>query len=207
MALTFAAPLSLAFAPSAALAPSTRAIVRAEAPMMAKSEALPFLEAPAHCDGTYAGDVGFDPFNFGGMYSIKWMREAEIKHGRVCMLAFLGYIAVDCGIRVPYAPAVSSLAAHDVTVKGGQMLLLLFVIAIFEAVSYSAIGEMMSGETDREPGDYGIDWQYCKPGDTATQAKYRLAEITHCRAAMIGFSGMVTQAALTEGPFPYNTFS
>jgi len=172
--------------------------------MMAKSEALPFLEAPAHCDGTFAGDVGFDPFNFGGLYSIKWMREAEIKHGRVCMLAFLGYVAVDCGIRVPYAPAVSSLAAHDVTVKGGQMLLLLFVVGAFEALSYSAIAEMMSGETDREPGDYGIGWKFCQPGDTATQAKYRLAEITHCRAAMIGFSGMVTQAALTEGPFPYN---
>ena len=40
-------------APAAALAPS----LRSAAPMMRKSEALPFLEAPAHCDGTLAGDV------------------------------------------------------------------------------------------------------------------------------------------------------
>lgn len=204
--LAVAAPLTLAFSPAAAMAPSSRTVARSAAPLMAKSESLPFLEAPAHCDGTFAGDVGFDPFNFGGMYNIKYMREAELKHGRICQLAILGYVAVDAGIRVPFAPAVSSLQAHDVTVKGGQMLLLLFVVAIFEALSYSAITEMLSGETDREPGDYGIGWQYCKPGDTATQEKYKLAEITHCRAAMMGFSGLVTQAALTEGAFPYNHF-
>jgi len=204
MALSLSS-LPLAFAPTAALRPARAA--RVDPPQMAKSEALPFLEAPAHCDGTYAGDVGFDPFNFGGMYNIKWMREAEIKHGRICMLATFGFVAVDSGFRVPFAPAVGSVEAHDVCVKGGQMLLLLFVIGAFEALSYSAIAEMLSGETDRKPGDYGIGWQYCKPGDTSTQEKYRLAEITHCRAAMVGFSGMVTQAVLvheaTGGGFPY----
>ena len=34
-----------------------------------------------------------------------------------------------------------------------------------------------------------------QPGDTATQEKYKLAEITHCRAAMLGFAGMVTASA------------
>ena len=53
LALSHAASLSFSAAPAAALAPS-----RASAPaMMAKSKALPFLEAPAHCDGTLAGDV------------------------------------------------------------------------------------------------------------------------------------------------------
>ena len=70
-------------------------------------------------------------------------------------------------------------------------------------MSYNAIAEMMSGETDREPGDYGIGWQYCKEGDTATQEKYRLAEITHGRAAMMAFSGVVTASALTGQSFPY----
>jgi hypothetical protein len=31
--------------------------VRASTQMMAKSQALPFLETPAHCDGSYVGDV------------------------------------------------------------------------------------------------------------------------------------------------------
>merc|ERR1712187_885685 len=72
--------------------------------------------------GTYAGDVGFDPYGFGAAYNLKWMREAELKHGRICMLAIFGYIAVDRGFYAPGAPHVSSLAAHDVTVKSGHML-------------------------------------------------------------------------------------
>lgn len=75
---------------------------------------------------------GFDPLNFGGLYNMKYLREAEIKHGRVCMLATFGFVMVDLGLIAPGAPAVSSLAAHDVTVKSGHMLFLLFVVAIWE---------------------------------------------------------------------------
>ena len=194
---------SAACAFSAPSLPVGAAAGRAVAPVMKASEALPFLEAPAHCDGTYVGDRGFDPLNIGGMYNIKYMREAELKHGRICQLAFLGFLTTDSGIWAPGAPHVSSLAAHDATVKTGHMLFLLLVVGAFEALSYVAIAQMLSGETDREPGDYGIGWKFCKPGDTKTQMRYREAEIVHCRAAMLGFSGMVTGAALTEGPLPY----
>lgn len=34
----------------------------------AKSQAVPFLEAPAALDGSMAGDVGFDPFGFSGAW-------------------------------------------------------------------------------------------------------------------------------------------
>ena len=138
---------------------------------------------------------GFDPLNLSGMYSLDYMREAELKHGRICMLAFVGYLTTDGGIWAPGAPHVSSFEAHDVTVKTGHMLLLLITLAIPESLSYVAIAEMMSGQSDRKPGDYGIGWRFCKPGDTKTQEKYKLAEITHCRAAMLGFAGMVTQSA------------
>jgi len=198
--LSLVAPSALTFAP---MAPLRASRVAAEPMMMAKSEALPFLEAPPACDGTMAGDVGFDPLGLSSYYSIKWMREAELKHGRVCMLAWLGYIATDAGIYAPGAPAVTSLEAHDACVKSGHMLLLLFVIAIPEALSYVAISEMMSGETDRKPGDYGIGWKFCKQGDTKTQEKYKLAEVVHGRAAMLAFSGVVTASALKEISFPY----
>ena len=54
--------LALAAAASAAFAPTTSlrspvAAPRLSTPQMEKSEALPFLEKPAHLDGTYAGDV------------------------------------------------------------------------------------------------------------------------------------------------------
>ena len=47
------------------------------------------------------------------------MREAELKHGRMCMLAWTGYVAVDLGMRFPgekYA-ALTSFTAHEATVS------------------------------------------------------------------------------------------
>ena len=58
--------------------------------------------------------------------------QAELKHGRICMLAFFGYVAVDAGLYAPGAPHVSSLMAHDVTTKSGHMLALLFAISMIE---------------------------------------------------------------------------
>merc|ERR1712127_833242 len=57
------------------------------------SKALPFAKRPANLDGSFPGDVGFDPFGFGGdsKESLTYMREAEIKHGRLAMLAAVGW--------------------------------------------------------------------------------------------------------------------
>ena len=139
--------LASAFSPSFAMqGPVATTGLRASAPSMqlddtgrfpakGKGKAIPFLAVPAHLDGTMAGDNGFDPLELGSAYNIKWMREAELKHGRVCMLAFFGYVAVDGGNTWPGAPAVSSLEAHDAAVKNGSMLFLLGVIGVFEVRS------------------------------------------------------------------------
>lgn len=44
-------------------------------------------------DGTLAGDVGFDPLRLGSksLKTLYWMREAEVKHGRLAMLAAVGW--------------------------------------------------------------------------------------------------------------------
>merc|ERR1719330_1401899 len=57
----------------------------------AMSKSLPFLTEPKNLKG-YVGDVGFDPFAFAEFFDIKWLREAEIKHGRTSMLACLGFV-------------------------------------------------------------------------------------------------------------------
>merc|ERR1719273_2489625 len=64
-----------------------------------KSKALPFLPYPENLRG-YVGDVGFDPLRFSDFVPMDWLREAELKHGRICMLAWSGFVAVDCGLRV-----------------------------------------------------------------------------------------------------------
>jgi hypothetical protein len=69
-----------------------------------KSEAMPFMDRPEALDGSMPGDIGFDPLGFSTAfepyYPLSYLREAEIKHGRVCMLAWLGYVSVDAGFRV-----------------------------------------------------------------------------------------------------------
>ena len=49
-------------------------------------------KSPELLDGTLAGDVGFDPFGFSkSKNALYWMREAEIKHSRLAMLAAVGW--------------------------------------------------------------------------------------------------------------------
>ena len=56
------------------------------------SASLPFLPRPAMLDGSLAGDRGFDPFNFASdESSLQWQRRAEVKHGRLAMLAAVGW--------------------------------------------------------------------------------------------------------------------
>lgn len=53
---------------------------------------FPFLLSPPALDGSFAGDVGFDPLGFSKDKStlIK-MRDAELKHSRLAMLAAVGW--------------------------------------------------------------------------------------------------------------------
>jgi len=70
-----------------------------------KSKAVPFLSAPANLDGSMAGDVGFDPLGFSNYIDPKWLREAELKHGRICMLAWTGCIVQVCCVNTVAVPS------------------------------------------------------------------------------------------------------
>jgi hypothetical protein len=72
--------------------------------------------AALHRIGKYSvkGEI-FDPLNLQDKFDLNWMREAEIKHGRTCMLAVVGFVANDAGLKFP-GPAfegISSFEAHD----------------------------------------------------------------------------------------------
>jgi len=82
--------------------------------------------------GGLAGSEGpemkkFDPLKFSEK-SPEWVpffREAELKHGRIAMLATLGWIVADF-VKLPGAVhQVSSLEAHEVAVKSGAMIQIL----------------------------------------------------------------------------------
>jgi len=183
--------------------------------MMAKSEALPFAERAPGLDAVsgYAGDVGFDPLGFsnhelGPFDSAKehmaWMREAEIKHGRVCMLATIGWIAVDWGLRAPGLPdsltSLNSYQAHDASVAQGGLIVLMIACGVFEIAGAGAIKASLDGE--RVPGDFALTGGFGKTD--ASLAKLREQEIAHCRLGMMAISGIATQqACFPEVPFPY----
>eukprot|EP00174_Griffithsia_okiensis_P000705 GO256235.1.p1 GENE.GO256235.1~~GO256235.1.p1 ORF type:complete len:174 (+),score=61.02 GO256235.1:48-524(+) len=86
------------FAPSIArTAFAGAAVSRAAAPAKARfsmdaSASVPFLERPPKLDGSLPGDVGFDPCGFSNAFELNFLREAELKHGRICMLAILGWV-------------------------------------------------------------------------------------------------------------------
>merc|ERR1719478_217231 len=169
--------------------------------MMAKSRALPWQECPAHLEGMI-GNAGFDPLGLSTPQNIKWMREAELEHGRVCMLAWTGYVAVDLGIKFPgekYA-ALTSFTAHDACARK-ELFYALLLVGTCETIKFSPIYSMMQGTSDRKPGDFGFD--PLKLLTPENEEKYKTAELTHGRAAMLAFSGVVTQCALGHTTFPY----
>ena len=103
------------------------------APTLPKSKSLPFLPCPPNLEG-YAGNRDFDPLFLSDTTPMNWLREAELKHGRICMLASLGWVAVDLGFRFPKPEfqGVMSMDAHDVGVESGLMTVLFAAIFCVE---------------------------------------------------------------------------
>lgn len=195
-----------------------------------RSKAVPFLPRPINLDGSMVGDVGFDPFYLSsiqkdfsgfiqpnqwedkgeGLPTLYWMREAELKHGRVAMLAWAGWVAVDQGARFPgagepFVSVPSSLAAHDIMVDNGVMGAMLLGAGLIELAFGSVLVQVAKGESDREAGDFQLGVGMLAKKTDAQVADMKLKELTHCRLAMLAFSGVVTQAALSDATssFPY----
>ena len=79
---------------------------------------MPFLEQPKNLDGSMAGDVGFDPLGLSEIddlgIDLYWLREAELKHGRVAMLAATGVIWVEAFGPLPGWPEADGRSQMDV---------------------------------------------------------------------------------------------
>jgi len=180
--------------------------VAAEVAAPVMSKALPFLEYPANLAG-YTGDVGFDPFRFSDFAPMDFLREAELKHGRIAMMAWLGFCATDCGFHIfPFPEAyegLTSVSAHDALVEQGALSQMFLWFGLLEIIDWVAIQQMLEG-SGRQPGDFGLDPSgFLKGASDEVIEDMKLKEITHCRLGMLAFSGVVTQAVLTQGPFPY----
>jgi Chlorophyll A-B binding protein len=197
-----------------------------------RSASVPFLPRAKALDGSYVGDYGFDPFylssipkNFAGFIqppsweatdgidTLYWMREAELKHCRVSMLAWFGWLATDGAfgitLRFPgeiYQSIPNSYNAHDILVEQGSMQFMLLIVGLLEITSSAALVQVSKGELDREAGDFGLDPLGFLKGKSKEQVdRMKLREINNGRLAMLAFGAVSTQAALGEATqnFPY----
>jgi len=203
LAATRLAPLRMeAEAPAEAPAEEAAAEEAPPAPPAVEySDALPFLTRRASLGpkGALVGDVGFDPLGFMEIFPLAWLREAEIKHCRVSMLAFVGFIFTDFYTLPGFE--YTTLEAHDACVASGAMSQLLLWIGLLEVVSFVAIDQTLRG-SGREPGDFGFD-PIGFSSDPKVKADLQMKELANGRLAMFGFGGIVTQSVLTGNSFPY----
>ncbi|EKX34768.1 light-harvesting Chl a protein 4 [Guillardia theta CCMP2712] len=170
-----------------------------------KSKAMPFLSQPEKLDGSMPGDVGFDPLGISTYFDLKWMREAELKHGRICMLAWTGCLVQEV-IHLP-GEAFSKKLALDAWASAprGGMISILVAIGLIEMISnrFQLTATDMFANPARVPGDLGFD-PLSLGNNPATRAKYELSEVIHGRAAMMGFSGVIHQMIVTKQPIIYS---
>jgi len=167
------------------------------------SNAMPFLTAPAsQASGLLGAEAGFDPLYLSDFMDIKFLREAELKHGRICMLAVTGFIVQEFA-SLPgypgYTPnpieAFSSVPAEGLAQIG------LFMVWLETYYFNKGKWTMMDMFEDpaRVPGDLGFDpLKFGK--NPATREKLETQELTHARLAMIAFAGMIHQVFVTGKP-------
>jgi len=166
------------------------------------SKALPFLTAPAcQSSGLAGAETGFDPLYLSDSLDIKWLREAELKHGRICMIATVGIIVQEF-FSLPNYPGYNPnpIEAFSSVPPEGLLQILLFM-GIVETNSNRGKWDMMTMFEDksREPGNLGFD--PLKFGENPnTRARLEMAELKNGRLAMLAFSGMIHQTFVTGKP-------
>eukprot|EP00446_Apocalathium_sp_SHHI-4_P001063 CAMPEP_0177173890 /NCGR_PEP_ID=MMETSP0367-20130122/11890_1 /TAXON_ID=447022 ORGANISM="Scrippsiella hangoei-like, Strain SHHI-4" /NCGR_SAMPLE_ID=MMETSP0367 /ASSEMBLY_ACC=CAM_ASM_000362 /LENGTH=385 /DNA_ID=CAMNT_0018620219 /DNA_START=16 /DNA_END=1170 /DNA_ORIENTATION=+ len=163
----------------------------------------------------------WDPLGFSKLYDrnfdfnnvmvyphVQWLREAELKHGRVCMLTFVGMI-VQSAWQIPGLPQEPdwSKTLETMLFESGQVgqlsLLQVSIFAMFmEGKFYPE--DAWIGQMKREPGDLGFDplkWSK-RPGFDLK--KSQLSEIKNGRLAMIGVASIFANHAI-PGSVPFLT--
>merc|ERR1719152_14857 len=167
--------------------------------------------------------VAYDQFSVGEEASIGFLRQAEIKHGRVAMAAFVGYLVQANGICFPWG-LTGSISHADISAAGGppdqwdalptaakvQILLFIGFLEISSESTYileqSGMKHYMKGgkpgafPSIKEifphpvPLDLFDPFGLSKNATPEKKEKGLLAEINNGRLAMIGIMGFLAES-------------
>ena len=119
------------------------------------------------------------------------------------LAATLGFVATEFVHLPGDVHAVNSILAHNAAVSSGSAFQVLTAIAGLEFIACIAMKEMFDG-SGRAPGDFSFDpLNLSAKSDQKQKDIMALKELENGRLAMVAFSGIVTQAVLTQHGFPY----
>jgi hypothetical protein len=139
---------------------------------------------------------------------IKFYREAELKHGRLAMLAALGFLVGESfhplfGGNID-GPALTAFEQNqDIADFQSDAL---FFINFIEMVSMictwntKATGEFMTMRNEHVPGGLGFDPFNLKPTDPEEFKNVQTKELNNGRLAMLAVAGMIAQEMVTGSP-------
>mmetsp|Transcript_20947 Transcript_20947/g.32237 ORF Transcript_20947/g.32237 Transcript_20947/m.32237 type:complete len:227 (+) Transcript_20947:163-843(+) len=144
-------------------------------------------------------DVFFDPLNFATDENFAKLREAELKHGRVAMMATLGMVLpnvlIDAAnqnfefVSIQQIPSGVAAIKSLWSTEGTQILLTCGFIEIFV---------LRQRDPKDMPGDYGVG--YFGMRDKALHERSLICELENGRLAMVAFVGQVVLEIVTGDP-------
>merc|ERR1719235_815525 len=179
--------------------------------VMAPPQPATALEYAKELPGVMEEIGFFDPLGFCSQNGVtegkvRFYREVELKHGRVSMLAALGFLVAENfhplfggKIDVP-----SYIAFQETPLQSfwGAVILAIAVPEVFSVFSFRTPFKGDGGETwairsDFESGDLGFDPLSLKPTDPAELKEMQTKELNNGRLAMIAAAGMIVQELAT----------
>ncbi len=147
----------------------------------------------------------FDPLGMvadGDQEKFDRLRYVEIKHGRISMLAVVGYLVAEAGIRLPgdidytglsFADVPNGFAAFN-TISGAGIAQIVALIGFLElAVMQDIVGGEFVGDFRNGYIDFGWD-----TFDEDEQLSKRAIELNNGRAAQLGLLGLMVHEKLGE---------
>merc|ERR1712021_182049 len=184
-------------APKAKAAPAPVAAAVKEIPPSEREE-YPYVDAL----GAQAPLGYFDPL--GLLYKASEeeyndLRTKEIVHGRVSMLAFLGYITTYAGVRLPGCEEIpSGWAALQADWPPEVAFISFATLAVMVGLSYDYSDVYDDVPAPEHPGDFrnGTDRGNWNRRADEYKMKKRGIELNNGRAAMMGWLGLVVHESM-----------